>query len=168
MRRLALSLLAFAPAAAFAQAVPDPGANEKINQIIVYGEQACPVGTADEIVICVRVQDQYRIPAPLRSDPNAPQNQAWGARAQALEYIGKTGIQSCSAAGAGGATGCFSKLVEQARAERRDGTNWVALVEDARQDRLGTIDARSDQIEADVKAREAAEAAKKAAEKKPE
>lgn len=166
MRLLASVLLTLAatPGLAIAQAqdVPDPGGNEKINQVIVYGDQPCPASDdPDLITICVRVEDQYRIPEPLRGDINDPRNQAWAARAEALEYVGKSGIGSCSPSGSGGASGCFAQLVRQARAERRqgDGTNWVALVEEARQERLGTIDERSEEIEARVKAEEAAKAA---------
>jgi hypothetical protein len=165
MRFLApILILAFTPAAAFAQPVADPADNEKINQVIVYGDQPCPKGAADEIVICERRADPYRIPKPLRSNPNAPENAAWGARAESLEYVGRTGIGSCTPTGSGGASGCFNQLVRQARAERAqgDGTNWVALVEEAREARVGRIDADSDAIEARVKAEEAAKAARDA------
>lgn len=142
---------------------------EKINQIIVYGDDPCPASTGDDIVVCARKPDgdRYRIPEALRGvDPNNPVNDSWVNRAEQLEYVGKGGIGSCSPNGAGGATGCFNQLMRQARAERAmgDGTNWGALVEAARQERLGTIDARSEQIEEAVKAEEAARAAKKAAE----
>jgi len=167
MRLLAYTLLALtaAPGIAAAQSgqnIADPGANEKINQVIVYGDQPCPPSDDPELItICVRVEDQFRIPERLRGDPNDPQNQAWAARAESLEYVGKSGIGSCSPQGPGGASGCFAQLVRQARAEREqgDGTNWVALVEAARQERLGKIDAQSEEIEERVKAEEAAKAA---------
>ena len=160
-------LLAACAAAIFATAAPaqqgptrEEG-TEKINQILVYGDQPCPVSKDDEIVVSARIPDEFRIPEGLRGDPNAPQNQAWGARAETLEYQGRSGIGSCSPSGSGGATGCFNQLVRQARAERAQGLNWVGMVEDKRQERLGEIDEKSDVIEARVKAEEAA---KKAAE----
>ena len=157
------------PAAAFAQTGPTrEEGTEKINQVLVYGDQPCPPGSADEIVVCARMPDEFRIPEGLRGDPNAPQNQAWGARASTLEYQSRTGIGSCSPSGSGGATGCFNQLVRQAREERKQGLNWVGMVEDKRQERLGTIDEKSDAIEARVKAEEAEKKAAEAESKKPE
>ena len=151
----ALAAAAFASAAPAQQGPTRAEGMEKINQVLVYGDQECPVSKEDEIVICARILDEYRIPEALRGNPDAPQNQAWGARASTLEYQGRAGIGSCSPSGSGGATGCFSQLVRQARAERRDTPNWVALVEEKRQERLGKIDEKSDAIEARVKEEEA-------------
>lgn len=165
---LALGAVAL-PLAAQAQPQGAPAPQkERINQVIVYGNDPCPRGTEDdEIVICARKSenDRFRIPAPLRSDPNAPANAAWGVKAEQLEYVGRSGIGSCSPSGVGGASGCFNQLVRQARAERAqgDGTNWVALVEAARAERVGRIDADSVEIEERVKAEEAARAAAKKA-----
>jgi hypothetical protein len=177
MRYPALAMLAISlfPMTAFAQGqapAADPPGNEKINQVIVYGDDPCPRGNGEEIVVCARKGEgeRFRIPEPLRGDPNAPKNAAWGVRAQQLEYAGRSGIGSCSPNGPGGMTGCFNQLVRQARAERAqgDGTNWVRLVEEAREDRMGRVDADSDEIEARVKAEEAARAAKAAEAAKPD
>lgn len=161
--RLLITAAVFAllPAAAQAQTSTSSEDNLKINQVIVYGDDPCPRGSADEIVVCARrsENDRYRIPEPLRGiDPNNPENQAWAARAEQLEYVGRSGIGSCSPSGIGGATGCFNDLIRQAYAERAqgDGTNWMALVEEARAERTGRIDADSEEIEARVKAEEAA------------
>lgn len=138
--------------------------NERINQVIVYGEDPCPRSTGDEIVVCARKgeNERFRIPAPLRGNPGAPESNSWVNKAEQLEYVGRSGIGSCSPAGAGGASGCFAQLIRQAREEREggDGTNWTALVEAAREQRLGQIDAESAQIEAELKAAEAAKANK--------
>jgi len=64
-------------------------------------------------------QDRYRIPEPFRRDPEAPENQSWAARAETLEYVGRTGIQSCSVAGPGSWTGCWAEMMRQAREDRR-------------------------------------------------
>jgi hypothetical protein len=143
MRALLLSaafLAASLPAAAPAQ---DNG-DEKVNQLIIYGNDPCP-RRDDEIVVCARRPegDRYRIPSNLRSDPNDPANQAWARTAQSLEYVGRTGTGSCSPVGGGGFTGCFAQMVREARADHagRDDVNWNALIDQARQDRLSRIDA---------------------------
>jgi hypothetical protein len=124
----------------------------RINQLIVYGEDACPQSTADEIIVCARKPEgeRYRIPEVLRDDPNAPVNNSWANRATELQYVGRTGIGSCSTVGPGGMTGCYNELVRQARAERagRDSVNWNRLIEEARQERLGRIDAEAEAEEA--------------------
>jgi hypothetical protein len=161
MRPLLLAVagagLSLAGAAASAQA---PAPEPKISAMIVYGDDACPPSTNDTIVVCARKPEgeRYRIPEVLRGDPNDPKNQAWAARATALEYAGRSGIGSCSTVGPGGASGCFNQIVREARAERAGdpSVNWNALVEDARRERLGKIDAQAEAEEADAKADEAA------------
>jgi hypothetical protein len=151
---LAAALFAGALAAAPAAAQRARPGEEKINQLIVYGNDPCKKSGEDEIVICVRKPDRerYRIPERLRGNPNDPANQTWTDKAQSLEYVGRSGIGSCSAAGAGGWSGCFNDMVRAARAERaaRDDVNWNRLIEQARQERLARIDK-------DAKAEEAAD-----------
>ena len=161
---LAMAFTFTAPA--FAQTGPND-VEPKVNQVIVYGDQPCPTSTDDEIVVCARDPEEFRIPEKLRGNPNAPSNQAWGVRATQIEYVGRSGIGTCSATGSDGASGCFKKLVQQARAERAqgDGTGSVGLIEEARQERLDQIDAKSDVIEARVKAEEAQKKAAKDVEK---
>ena len=159
-----LIALTFTAAPAFAQdAVPSSAGPEKVNQRIVYGEDPCEQGAADEIVVCVRMPDteRYRIPENLRGDPNAPANLAWAERVKSIEYVGKSGTESCSPVGGGGFTGCFTQIANQARAERKqlDNVSWADLVEAERAKRLAKIDAESDAIEARVKAEEAAASA---------
>ena len=98
---LLLAPLAF-PAPASAQ---DPG--EKVNQLIVYGDDPCPPSTGEEITVCARKDEseRYRIPEILRGDPDNPKNEPWTERVQAYETVGATGIASCSPVGSGGATG---------------------------------------------------------------
>jgi hypothetical protein len=158
------ALLAAAPAGAQAPSAPKAAAEPKISTMIVYGNDPCPPSTDDTIIICGREdeKERYRIPKSLRGDPNDPKSQAWASRATALEYAGRSGIGSCSTVGPGGASGCFNQIVRQARAERGSdpGINWNALVEEARRERLGKIDAQADAEEADAKADEAAAAPK--------
>jgi hypothetical protein len=148
----ALSLSAPAAAQAGGQAVaaaPAGPEEVRVNQLIVYGSDACPV-SADEITVCARrpEADRYRIPEPLR-DREGPASNSWANRALELQYVGRGGIQSCSTTGPGGATGCLTQLINQARAERRgsDTVDWNAMIEQARQERLGKIDAQSEAIE---------------------
>lgn len=84
--------------------------------ITVFGSDPCPRDT-----ICVRApeSERYRIPKALRGETGAALAERWGDRAQALEYAGRGGIQSCSPVGPGGASGCYNQLVRQARAEER-------------------------------------------------
>jgi len=153
------ALLAAAPAAAQTRPAA-PAAEPKISTMIVYGNDPCPPSTDDTIIVCGREdeKERYRIPKGLRGDPNDPTNQAWASRATALEYAGRSGIGSCSTVGPGGASGCFNQIVRQARAERGadPSVNWNALVEEARRERLGKIDAQAEAEEADAKAEEAA------------
>ena len=155
------ALLAIAaPAAAQDKAQPPADAGgEKVNLVIVYGNDACPQASGGEIVVCGRKdeKDRYRIPEPLRGDPNAPANQAWGERFKSLEYVGRSGTESCSPVGGGGFTGCFAQLARLAKAERQqaDNASWADLVAAERAKRLSTIDADSEAIEARVRAEEA-------------
>jgi len=147
---LLAAVVAALPGTALAQAAAQQGAADvRINQVIVYGEQACPKSTDEEIVVCYKAPDSpYRIPVPLR-EREGPASQSWSNRALELQYVGRTGTQSCSAVGPGGFTGCLQQFINQARAERTGGpaVNWNALIEQARQERLGRIDADSEAIE---------------------
>lgn len=163
---LGASVPALAQQATPPTAVTDSG-NEKVNIVIVYGDDACPPSQGDDIVVCARKgeEERYRIPEPLRGDPNKPSNQAWGERVRSMEYVGRTGTESCSPVGGGGATGCFAQLARLAKAERQalDNASWKDLVEAERAKRLSTIDADSDAIEARVKAEEKAAAQQQSA-----
>ena len=162
---LALSPLALLAGTGTALAQSD---GEKINQLIVYGDDPCPPSTDDELIICVRrgERDRYRIPEVLRGDPLSPKNEAWTDRVEAYETVGAQGIASCSPVGVGGATGCMAKLIETAYKERREGgdTRFGQLIEAARAERLSTIDeeaaatqARVEQLEKEYDARIKAE-----------
>src|SRR5690349_2906636 len=106
---LALAALALSASPALAQD-PEPLDGSKVNQLIVYGDDPCPRSTDAEITVCARKpeSDRFRIPENLRDDPNAPVNEAWINRAESLEYVGRTGIGSCSTVGQGGMIGCFN------------------------------------------------------------
>lgn len=155
-------LLTLVPLGGASPALAQAQDKERINQVIVYGDDPCPRSTTDEIVVCARKSEneRFRIPAPLRGNRDAPESNSWVNKAEQLEYVGRSGIGSCSPSGVGGASGCFAQLIRQAREERAvgDGTNWTALVEEARGERLGRIDEESARIEAELKAEEAKKA----------
>ncbi|WP_340264700.1 hypothetical protein [Sphingobium mellinum] len=136
--------------------------SERVNLVIVYGNDPCPQSAGSDIVVCARKgeEERFRIPEPLRGDPNKPSNQAWGERVRSMEYVGRTGTESCSATGPGGFTGCFNQLARVAKAERQaaDNASWKDLVAAERGRRLSTIDADSRAIEAQAVAEEKAEA----------
>jgi hypothetical protein len=82
-------------------------------------------------------------------------------RAQSIEYVGRSGTESCSPVGAGGFTGCFEQMARAAKEERKamlGSASWADLVANERAKRLSTIDADSAAIEERVKAEEAAKA----------
>ena len=120
MRRTVPFALAAALAAEAQQPQADTG-GPRVNQVIVYGNDPCPVSTAEEIVVCARrgEDDRYRIPEPLRGNTEIRDNQSWAVNARQLEYVGRTGIQSCSTVGPGGFTGCWAEMMRQAREDRR-------------------------------------------------
>jgi len=137
--------------------------SERVNLVIVYGDDPCPQSQGSDIVVCARKgeEERYRIPEPLRGDPNQPSHQAWGERVRSMEYVGRSGTESCSPVGGGGATGCFAQLARLAKAERQaaDSAGWKDLVAAERARRLSTIDADSKAIEARAVAEERTQAA---------
>lgn len=119
-------------------------AEPKVNQLIIFGDDTCPESQGDEIVVCARKaeSERYRIPAILRQS-SSPQNEAWTNKVLAYETVGRGGIQSCSPVGPGGFTGCTSKLIRDAYAEKATGDDvkMAELVAAERAKRLSTIDA---------------------------
>jgi hypothetical protein len=96
-------------------------AGQTIKRVVVYGRDPCPRGEGDEIVICARrpSTERYRIPEALRDDTaDDPASMSWAARSESLEYVGRTGTQSCSTVGPGGFTGCWSEMMRAAQGER--------------------------------------------------
>lgn len=159
-----LAASAFAiPAHGQDAALTDPS-GERVNQVIVYGDDPCPASSDGTITVCARIDEEwrFRIPEALRDNPTAPVNQAWSQRVRAYETVGAFGTNSCSAVGAGGFTGCVTNLVNRAYAEKKSSPDvqFGKLIEDERAKRLQTIDAdaaaeqaRVEQIEREYEAR---------------
>lgn len=122
-----------APGAMKPKPVEAPGEvsrNAPINGVLtLFGNERCPTdNNGNEIVVCVRrgAEEQFRVPKELRDLQVTPENESWAARASDTLNAG-TGVNSigsCSAVGAGGATGCFVQRARENRAvnaqRRRD------------------------------------------------
>ena len=136
---LALIGLAAAASPAIAQS-----ADEKINMVIAYNENECPVAQPGEVVVCEILveEERYRIPSNLRYSDN-PANQSLARQVDQIKYVGDFGAMSCDPAGAGGFTGCTQKFIEAAYKDRAEADNvrFSLLIEQARAERLSTIDA---------------------------
>ncbi len=169
MKKILISAAALSGAGLLAfPAQAQDQAGDRVNQLVIYGDDACPQSSAEEIVVCARKDegDRYRIPETLRSGSlGDAKNQGWSERVKSYEYVGASGTSSCSPTGAGGFTGCTQALLRQAYAEKGidDTVNWGQLIEEERQKRLSRIDAEADaveerllEIEAQREAREAA------------
>ncbi len=154
----AASALAMGLAATPAAAQDDGG--DKVNQVIIFGDDACPESSGDTITVCARLDEseRYRIPPNLRTS-NSPQNESWTQRALALEAVGDFGPLSCTPVGAGGDLGCTMEMIEAAYAERANSSDlrFAELIEEERAERLATIDAEAAATQARVEELEDAE-----------
>jgi hypothetical protein len=140
MRPLLLAIAALALSApAFAQAEPEA----KVNQLIVFGDDPCPVSEDNTITVCARKaeSERYRIPEELR-ETFSPQNEAWNNKVLAYERVMRTGTMSCTPTGAGGWTGCSGQLIDQAYAEKNSAPElrFSELIAAEREKRLSTVD----------------------------
>lgn len=155
----AAAILAGTTMGTIAPATAQEEAGDKVNMVIIYGDDECPAPVEGEITVCARKaeNERYRIPENLRLS-ESPQNVAWTERVDRYEMVGKFGTMSCDPAGAGGFTGCTQQMIEDAYADREGASSvrFGQLIEVARAERLSTIDedaaaeqARVEQIERD-------------------
>lgn len=154
MPRLLVAVSALLPAALlFAAPALAQSDQEKVNQLIVYGDDPCPQSTDNEITVCARVpeSERYRIPEGLR-ETFSPQNDAWNNRVIAYEAVGKTGTLSCSPVGGGGFTGCMGRFIDTAYAEKKADPNirFTELIAAERARRLASIDREAAETQARV------------------
>ena len=122
MTKLIIPLAATAALAGGLAALSAPAtaqSGDRVNEIIVYGNDPCPRSTDDEVVVCARKPEteRYRIPEKFRPSGPRQTREAWANKARALETVGATGINSCSPVGPAGFTGCLQQVIKQARAE---------------------------------------------------
>ncbi|SMQ69055.1 hypothetical protein SAMN06297468_1304 [Altererythrobacter xiamenensis] len=143
MKRI-LTAAILASAAFAAPAAAQDEAGDKVNMVIVYGDDACPPPAEGEITVCARKDEneRFRIPENLRTS-DSPQNVAWAERVERFEMVGDFGTLSCDPAGAGGFLGCTQQMIDAAYADREDGSDvrFSQLIAAARAERLSTIDA---------------------------
>jgi hypothetical protein len=145
-----VALVAASAAGLFTVPAIAQGDSEKVNMVIVYGDDECPASSGDEITVCARKDEaeRYRIPEPLRG-LDAPQNQAWNNKVLAYETVGQQGTLSCSPVGGGGITGCTQQLIDKAYAARDSdpSVRFTELIEAERERRLSTIDAEAEEMQ---------------------
>ena len=97
---------------------------KRIRSITLTGTERCPAPTNpdEEIVVCARQGEPYRIPKELRdTDPIPAQNQSWVNRAATMDEVGRRagGLpDTCSPVGTGGQSGCAKVRAEQYAAEK--------------------------------------------------
>ena len=148
----ALAVLLAAGSASTPSLAQDSG-GDRVNQLIVFGNDPCPPPADGEITVCARKNEgeRYRIPEALRQS-DAPDNDAWNNRVLAYETVGRNGTLSCSPVGASGMTGCVSQLIKTAYAEKgMDPTiRFSQLIAIERAKRLSTIDAEAAETQARV------------------
>jgi hypothetical protein len=96
-------------------------AQTRATVIEVFGNDPCPVGGNDEIIVCARLpeEERYRLPREFRENPQRRINESWAVNVQELQYVGREGIMSCSTVGQAGFTGCWEEMMRQAREDRR-------------------------------------------------
>lgn len=144
---------AIAAIAVSSAAAAQEEAGDKVNMVIVYGDDVCPEPGAGEITVCARKaeNERYRIPEDLRLS-DSPENTAWTQRVESYEMVGAFGTMSCDPAGAGGFTGCTQQMINAAYKDRAEGSavRFSQLIEAARAERLSTIDAEAAEQQARV------------------
>jgi hypothetical protein len=119
---LSMSAAAVAIAGGYASlAAPAYAQQGNIAEIIVYGNDPCPRSTDDQVVVCARrpEAERYRLPPNMRPSGTLQEMQSWAARSKNLETVGRSGINSCSPVGPAGYTGCLTKVIQEARGERK-------------------------------------------------
>lgn len=113
---LAAISVALMPAPAQAEA-PD-----RVETLVVYGDDPCPVEEGGGIVVCARKpeSERYRIPKDLRDKKEVDGNQGWASRVQTMEASGRQLLpNSCTVIGSNGQTGCTQAMLRQWFEERR-------------------------------------------------
>lgn len=160
LRSLALASLG-ALATAHAAPALAQDANTAVNIVYITENEQCPASTDEVITVCGILEEQYRIPKSLRQ-ATGPVNNSWANRVREFQTVGDFGTNSCDPAGAGGFTGCTQELIAAAYRDRENapGRRFGQIIEEARQERLGTIDeaaaaeqARVEQIEREYQQR---------------
>jgi hypothetical protein len=125
--RLAITLAAAAAAAGGIAAVPATALAQQAgnqSEVVVYGNDPCPRSTDSSIVVCRHrpESERYRLPKNQQLQGSRQERQSWANRSRTVMNAGKTGINSCSAVGPAGTSGCLIQQIEQARRENGQAT----------------------------------------------
>lgn len=116
---------ATAPATNTPPAATADASDSRTISVVVYGDDPCPAGKGDEIVVCAREPEgeRYRIPKRFRGKKvEAAPGNAWGNKVRSTEDASRMAAglpNTCSAVGSGGQTGCFAQFQTQSRLERQ-------------------------------------------------
>ena len=106
-------------------------AGERTVNVTVYGNDPCPSGGDDEIVVCGRrpENERYRIPQELRRKAeDRPSEVSWASRVGTLDDEARPSRpDSCSPVGSYGQTGCWAKMMR----------DWGAARQQAKSDAAG-------------------------------
>lgn len=119
---LALSLTLLAAVAGPLPAIAAEPPPNRVFNLVVYGDDPCPKGEGDEIVVCARKpeSERYRIPKKLREKPEVAGGPGWGSQVATMEQVQRQNLpNSCSVIGSNGMTGCTAQMLAQWFAERR-------------------------------------------------
>jgi hypothetical protein len=97
---------------------------ERYRELIVFGNDPCPVGSDGEIVVCARrpESERYRIPEKLRPSKIAPAQGAWSNKVAVLDAEARRASgqpNSCSPIGSGGQSGCTRAYIQAERDRAR-------------------------------------------------
>lgn len=136
------------PAAAVVALIGCPAAaqdalGERVMMVSIPAGEECPAAEdPNTIVVCDEIEDPYRIPSNLRQS-RSPENRSWADRVRANEDVGNFGPGSCTNIGGGSELGCSVQEYEAALAERQNAPErrFSLQIEEARAERLETIDA---------------------------
>ncbi|MGD9811513.1 MAG: hypothetical protein AB7U35_09300 [Sphingobium sp.] len=96
--------------------------SQRVLALVVYGDDPCPQGQGEDIVVCARKPEaeRYRIPKPIRDKPAPAGGPGWSNQVALMEEAGRALIPgSCSVNGSYGFTGCTAAMIHQWYAERR-------------------------------------------------
>lgn len=97
-------------------------APERVETLVVYGDDPCPPSSDGAIVVCARKpeSERYRIPKTLRDKKAVVGSQGWASRVETMENSGRQLLpNSCSVIGTNGQTGCTQAMLRQWFDEKR-------------------------------------------------
>lgn len=121
-RPRSISALTLVAAALLPAASARAEAPERVEALVVYGDDPCPESKDGAIVVCARKpeSERYRIPKDLREKQEVVGGQNWVSRVETMETAGRQLLpNSCSVVGANGQTGCTQAMLRQWFEERR-------------------------------------------------